>query len=59
MKECPVCGSKELGQGRQTGEGRMLPLHSFFKSGSSIIATICLDCGHILSMRVENPQQFK
>jgi len=46
MEECPAFGSEELGQGKQTGEGRMLPLHSFFKGGSTIIATICLDCGH-------------
>jgi len=59
MKECPVCGSKELRQGKQRGYARMFPLNSFLQDGSNIIATICSDCGHILSTKVEKPQQFK
>jgi len=59
MKECPVCGSTEIRQGKQRGDGRMFPLKSMFSIGSNIIAKICSDCGHILSMKVEDPEEFK
>lgn len=58
IKECPLCGSKEIGQGRQVGQGSMMPIHSIW-TGSTILADICTECGYILSMRVENPHIFK
>lgn len=58
-KKCPICGSTEIGEGKQTGEGIMVPLEGFFKTGSEVLADICTDCGHILSMRVKNPKKFK
>lgn len=62
LKECPVCGSQEIRQG-QSGEGGLYPMKSILlnilKGGSNVIATICSDCGHILSMKVENPEKFK
>jgi len=63
LKECPVCGSQEIRQGQQSGEARMFPIKSILlnilKGGSNVIAIICSDCGHILSMKVENPEKFK
>jgi len=61
LKECSVCGSKEIRQGKQKGQyARMYPIKSiFFIGGSDIIASICSDCGYILSMKVEKPEKFK
>jgi len=59
LKECPVCGSKEIRQGRLSDYAKIYPPSSFLKGGSNIIAIICSDCGHILSMNVAKPQKFK
>lgn len=60
LAECPICGSKEIKEGKQSGYARMYPINSFLNiGGSNIIARICTDCGHILSMRVEKPEKFK
>lgn len=58
-KECPMCGSKEIGQGKLSGYAAMLPINTFFTTGSEIVAEICTHCGYILSMRVEKPEKFK
>lgn len=58
-KECPICGCKEIGEGRQIAHGSMFPLKGFFKTGSEVIAEICTNCGHIISMRVKYPEKFK
>ena len=63
-KQCPVCGSKEIKQGKQHGEyARMYPINAkksdFFIGGSDIISDICTECGHILSMKVAKPEKFK
>lgn len=56
---CPVCGCENIGQGKLDGESRMLPLNNWFSGGSKIIADICLNCGYIISMRVERPDIFE
>ena len=56
-KKCPVCGCEEIGEGRQYAQGSMFPVKGLF--GSQVIADICTKCGHILSMRVKNPEKFK
>lgn len=56
--KCPLCGSKEIGQGKQ-GQSRMIPMNKFWTTGSEIIADICTNCGHILSMKVRRPEIFK
>lgn len=58
-KECPICGSKEIGQGELSGYAAMQPIGVFFSNGSEIIADICTHCGYILSMRVKKPEKFK
>ena len=57
--ECPICGCSEIGQGKHIAQGKMMPINTVFTSGSVVIADICTNCGHILSMRVENPEKFK
>ena len=58
-KECPECGCKEIGRGRQMAQGSMYPLNKVFASGSQVVSEICTNCGYILSMRVKNPEKFK
>lgn len=63
-KECPECGSRDIEQGKLSGYAAMRPKHralSFgaLSFGSAIIADVCTDCGEILSMKVEKPEQFK
>ena len=43
-KECPMCGSKEIGQGELSGYAAMQPIGAFFSNGSAIIADICTHC---------------
>ena len=59
IKKCPICGCEEIGQGKQNYQGSMLPMNNIFSRGSVVIADICTKCGHILSMRVKNPEKFK
>ena len=63
FKECPVCGSKEIRQGKQVGAAIMFPIKSMLstllKGDSDIIAIICSDCGYTLSIKIENTQKFK
>lgn len=59
-KECPKCNSREIGQGKQIHQGKMLPIDNItLIGGSNIISDICTNCGHILDMRVEKPEKFK
>lgn len=57
-QKCPICGCKEIGQGKQGGQGGMIPVGSKW-TVSVIVSDICTQCGHILSMRVEKPEKFK
>ncbi|WP_231634316.1 hypothetical protein [Salinicoccus sp. YB14-2] len=58
-KECPECGSRDIEQGKLSGYAAMRPKHRALSFGSAIIADVCTDCGEILSMKVEKPEQFK
>ncbi|WP_010233549.1 hypothetical protein [Clostridium arbusti] len=57
--ECPICGCKEIGKGKQISQGKMFPIDKTFSMGSEIVSDICTKCGYILSMRVANPEKFK
>jgi len=57
-QECPICGCKEIGEGKQSAQGSMVPIGNIW-TNSAIISDICTECGHILSMRVEKPGKFK
>ena len=58
-KSCPICRCSEIGQGKHMVQGKIMPLNKVFTSVSEVIADICTNCGHILSMRVVNPEKFK
>lgn len=59
FNECPMCGSKEIVVGKFDKHTTMRPINKFFTMGSLMEATICTNCGHILSMKVIEPQKFK
>lgn len=59
-EKCPNCGSKEIAQGKQMGQGKMVPIDSLgFSFGSNVIADICTECGNILRTKVDRPGKFK
>ncbi|MGL5348894.1 MAG: hypothetical protein ACRDA3_16205 [Peptostreptococcaceae bacterium] len=55
---CPKCNCREIGQGKQVGNARMIPVDNL-SWGSNVIADICTECGYIIEMRVEKPRKFK
>lgn len=57
--KCPKCGSTEIGQGKFSGYAKMGPMKFWKGDYSSVIAQVCTECGHIISMRVKKPQNFK
>lgn len=59
MVKCPVCGSTAIGKGKLSGYASMQPADKFFSMGSEIIAEICTECGHVISLKVQNPEKFK
>ena len=58
-KVCPKCNSTELGEGVLSGYAAMMPKGKILTSGSAILATVCTKCGHIIEMKVKDPQKFK
>jgi len=58
-KQCPICGCTEIGEGTLSGYANMRSTKKAFSFGSEVVADICTKCGHVLAMRVKNPEQFK
>ncbi|WP_407691413.1 transcription initiation factor TFIIIB [Robertmurraya mangrovi] len=56
--ECPKCGGKELGIGKQSGYAVMYPDNKM-SLGSNIEYVICTDCGFIIESYVIKPEKFK
>jgi ribosomal protein L40E len=57
-KVCPKCNSTELGEGILNGEQSLRPKGKIFTMGSPILATVCTKCGHIIELKVEDPEKF-
>lgn len=55
---CPKCNSTELGEGILTGHAALMPKGKVFSMGSPILATVCTRCGHIVDMKVKDPEKF-
>lgn len=55
--ECPKCGEKELGKGKQTGYGSMSPKGKIV--GSAVEYIVCTTCGFIIEGYVKQPHKFK
>lgn len=55
-KKCPICGCENIGEGKLNS--CMMPNDGNWLS-SKVIADICTECGHVLSMKVKNPEKFK
>lgn len=59
-KECPICGCNEISEGIFSGYvATMKSAKKVFANGSSVVADVCTKCGHILSLRVTEPEKFK
>ncbi len=58
VKECPKCGSKEIGLGRHTGPAIIYPVKRF-GIGSDVEHVLCTDCGFIIESYVRKPDKFK
>ena len=56
--ECPKCGSRELGKGKQSGYSAMHPTNKM-SFGSTIEYLICTECGYIIEGYVKKPKRFK
>jgi predicted nucleic-acid-binding Zn-ribbon protein len=59
MKPCVKCGGTSFGEGVTRGEGNIIPAKKIFSLGSSLLFTICLDCGEVNSIRACQPEKFK
>jgi hypothetical protein len=59
MKTCVRCGGTSFGEGETRGEGSILPVNKLLSFGSSLLFTICLDCGEVNSIRARHPEKFK
>ena len=58
VTECPKCGEKELGKGKQTGMGAIIP-NSKVGFGVEVEHIICSKCGFIIESYVKKPEKFK
>ncbi|WP_243387469.1 transcription initiation factor TFIIIB [Bacillus kexueae] len=58
-KECPKCGSTDLGKGKLSGYSTMTPVNKVISLGSDIEYIICTDCGFIIEGYVTKPEKFK
>ncbi|MGM8363927.1 transcription initiation factor TFIIIB [Virgibacillus sp. W0181] len=58
VTECPKCGEKELGKGKQSGYSAMHPDNKM-SFGSTIEYIICTNCGFIIEGYVKKPEKFK
>jgi len=56
--QCPKCGSRELGKGKQGGYAAISPV-SKVRFASAVEYLLCTDCGYILESYVKNPERFK
>jgi predicted nucleic-acid-binding Zn-ribbon protein len=55
--KCAKCGGAEFAEG--TDYMAVRPLDKKLSTGSNKIYTFCLNCGEIISTRIENPQKFR
>jgi len=55
--ECPKCGAKELGVGKES-HGGMFPINKM-SLGSEVEYIICTECGYIIEGYVKKPEKFK
>lgn len=55
---CPKCGEIDLGKGKQTGQGSILPSGKM-SFGVEVEHIICSKCGFIIESYVKKPEKFK
>ncbi len=54
---CPQCGGQEFAEG--TDFMAIKPLDKKLSTGSNKIYTFCLECGEVVSIRIEKPEKFR
>lgn len=59
LEQCPKCGCSEIGRGKQAGHAVVMPYNKFFSVGSTLIHSICTECGYVIDSYVEKPARFK
>lgn len=56
-QNCPKCNCDEFTEGSDFMP--IKPLDKKLSMGSNKIYTFCLNCGEIISIRIENPEKFR
>ncbi|AIF42997.1 hypothetical protein BME96_06245 [Virgibacillus halodenitrificans] len=56
-KTCSECKGEEFAEG--TDFMAIKPLDKKLSKGSNKIYTFCLNCGEVISIRVDNPELFR
>lgn len=60
IAECPKCGGKEVGKGKNSGHGAIYPEGTIILGvGSEVTHIICTDCGYIIETYVTRQDKFK
>ncbi|ARI78267.1 transcription initiation factor TFIIIB [Halobacillus mangrovi] len=59
LTKSPKCGGTELGVGKHSGYGVMIPKNKMWSFGSEIEYILCTDCGFIIEGYVKHPEKFK
>jgi hypothetical protein len=54
-----VSGCNQIGEGVFSGYATMKSPNKVFSLGSNVVADVCTKCGHIVSLRVTEPEKFK
>jgi hypothetical protein len=59
-EKCPLCQSTELRWGQQDGEAVVTKVGTFlFGIGTKILHLCCINCGHVVRSKLENPSVLK
>ncbi|OEC01304.1 hypothetical protein GY31_13500 [Lysinibacillus sphaericus] len=56
---CKSCGYSSFGEGKLDGPAALRPVNNMLSIGSSLIFTVCQNCGEVASIKVSKPKKFK
>lgn len=59
QESCKACGSHLFAKGKiSNGHAKIMPIDKMFSKGSSLIYTLCKECGEVSSIKVEDTSKF-
>lgn len=58
-KQCPKCNGTDFEEASDFMAVRPLDKKFSWTSSSNKIYTFCLNCGEVVSIRIENPEKFR